>query len=118
MILALIPVLRSVLAQPRSLATSLPVTSEGSSVSLLDIGVLINTGTLRSLDKSVKLKLIKQAPDANFNYPTKFMHDCKRRFKPEWAKSRSWLHYSPSEDGIYWAIPFNKHTPPTDDTNF
>lgn len=29
------------------------------------------------------------------------MHGCNRRFKPEWAKSRSWLHYSPSEDGVY-----------------
>ena len=56
--------------------TSLPVPSEGSSASLLDIGVLIKSGTLRSIDKSMKLKLIKQSPDAKFNYPTKFVHGC------------------------------------------
>ena len=73
--------------------TSLPVHSEGSSASPLDIGILIKSGTLRhSLDKSLKLKLIKQAPEAKFNYPTKFMHGCNRRFKPEWAQKHSWLH--------------------------
>jgi len=55
---------------PAQQPASLPVPSEGSSPSLLDIGVLIKGGTLRSLDKSMKLKLIKQAPDAKFNYPT------------------------------------------------
>ena len=51
--------------------SSLPVHSEGSSASPLDIGILIKSGTLRhSLDKSLKLKLIKQAPEAKFNYPT------------------------------------------------
>ena len=64
-----------------------------------ECSVLIKSGTLRSLDKSMKLKLIKQAPDAKFNYPTKFMHGCNRRFKSEWAQSHSWLHYSLSEDG-------------------
>ena len=78
--------------------------SEGSSASPLDIGVLIKSGTLRSLDKSMKLKLIKQAPDAKFNYPKKFMHGCNRRFKPEWTQSHSWLHYSPSEDGAIGEI--------------
>ena len=43
--------------------------SEGSSTPL-DIGVLIKSGTLRSTDKSLKLKVIRQAPDAKFNYPT------------------------------------------------
>ena len=86
---------------PDQQPTSLPVHSEGSSASPLDIGVLLKSGTLRSLDRSLKLKLIKQAPDAKFNYPTKFMHGCNRRFKPEWAQSHSWLHYSPSEDGAY-----------------
>lgn len=76
-----------------------PVPSEGSSASPLDIGVLIKSGTLRSLDKSMKLKLIKQVPDAKFNYPMKIMHGCNRWFKP--AQSHSWLHYSPSEDGVY-----------------
>ena len=56
--------------------TTVPVLSEGSSASPLDIGVLMKRGTLRSLDNSMKLKLIKQAPDAKFNYPTKFMHGC------------------------------------------
>ena len=68
---------------------------EGSSVSPLDIGVLIKSETLHSIDKSMKLKLIRQVPDAKFKYPTKFMHGCDRRFKPEWAQSHSWLHYSP-----------------------
>ena len=30
-----------------------------------------------------------------------FMHGCNRQFKPEWTQSHSWLHYSPSEDGVY-----------------
>jgi len=89
--------------------TSLPVPSEGSSASPLDIGVLIKSGTLRSLDKSMKLKLIKQAPDAKFNYPTKFMHGCNRRFKPEWTQSHSRLHYSPSEDGVYCKACVPRH---------
>ena len=84
---------------PTQQPTTLPVPSEGPS--LLDIGVLIRSGTLRSLDKSMKLKLIKQAPDDKFHYPTVFMHGCKRRFKPEWTQRHSWLHYSPSEDGVY-----------------
>ena len=29
------------------------------------------------------------------------MHGCNRRFKPEWHKNHPWLHYSPSEDGVY-----------------
>ena len=49
----------------------------------------------------MKVKLIKHTPDAKFNYPTKFMHGCNRRFKPEWVQSHSWLHYSLSEDGVY-----------------
>ena len=49
----------------------------------------------------MKLKLLKQAPDTKFCYPTKFMHGCNRRFKPEWTQSHSWIHYSPSEDGAY-----------------
>lgn len=57
-------------------AQQFPVHSEGSSASPLDIGVLIKSETLHFLDKSAKLKLIKQAPDAKFNYPTKFMHGC------------------------------------------
>ena len=85
----------------RQQPTSLPVPSEGSSASPLDIGVVIKSGTLRSFDKSMKLKLIKQAPDAKFNYPSKFMHGCNRRSKPEWAQSHSWLQYSPSDDGVY-----------------
>ena len=86
---------------PAQQPASLPVPSEGSSPSPLDIGVLIKGGTLRSLDKSMKLKLIKQAPDAKLNYPTKFMHGCNQRLKPEWTQSHSSLHYSPSEDGVY-----------------
>ena len=53
-----------------------PVPSEGSSASPLDIGALIKSGTYHFLDKSMKLKLIKQAPDAKFNYPANFMHGC------------------------------------------
>ena len=86
---------------PAQQPTTLPVPSEGPSASPLDIGVVIKSGTLHSLDKSMKLKLIKQAPDDKFHYPTKFMHGCNRRFKPEWTQSHSWLHYSPSEDGVY-----------------
>ena len=83
--------------------TSFAVHSEDSSESAspLDIGDLLKRGVLRSLDNSMKLKLIKQSPDARFNYPVKFMHGCNRRFKPEWAQNHSWLHYSPSEDGVY-----------------
>lgn len=50
---------------------SFPVPSEDLSASLLDIGVLINSGTLRSVDKYMKLKLIQQTPDSKFTYPTK-----------------------------------------------
>ena len=67
----------------------------------MDIGVLIKNGTMHSLDNSMKLKLIKHTPDAEFKYPTKFMYDCNRRFKPEWVQSHLWLHYSPYKDGVY-----------------
>ena len=51
--------------------TSFAVHSEDSSESAspLDIGDLLKRGVLRSLDNSMKLKLIKQSPDARFNYP-------------------------------------------------
>ena len=89
------------LSPPAATGISLP--AEGSSASLcpspLDIGVLLKNGTLHSLDKTMKLKLIKQTPDAKFTYPTKYMHGCNQCFKPEWVQSHSWLHYSVSKNG-------------------
>ena len=91
------------LSPPAATGISLPEESSSASLcpSPLDIGVLLKNGTLHSLDKSMKLKLIKQTPDAKITYPTKYMHGCNRRFKPEWVQSHSWLHYSVSEDGAY-----------------
>ena len=67
----------------------------------MDFGVLLKNGTLNSLTQNNKLKLLNHTPDSNFNYPTTFLNGCNRRFKPEWIKSHSWLHYSASEDGVY-----------------
>ena len=67
----------------------------------MDIGVLLKNGTLNTLTQSNKLKLLNHTPDTNVSYPTTFMNGCNRRFKPEWVKNHSWLHYSASEDGIY-----------------
>ena len=74
--------------------------SESDSIPM-DIGVLLKNGTLNSLTQNNKLKLLNHTPDINFNYPTTFLNGCNRRFKPEWIKSHSWLHYSASEDGVY-----------------
>ena len=68
---------------------------------ILDIGMLSKNGDLHSLPQHTKLELLNHTPDPKFNYPTKYVHGCNRRFKPEWPKNHSWLHYSPSEDGVY-----------------
>ena len=67
----------------------------------LDIGVLLKDGRLHTIPQSMKLKLVNHTPDASYNYPTKYLHGCNRRFKAEWVQNHSWLHYSISEDGVY-----------------
>ena len=67
-------------------AQSAPV-SDSPSVPM-DIGILLKNDTLT---QGTKLKLLNHTPDSNFNYPTKYMNGCNRRFKPEWVKSHSWL---------------------------
>ena len=67
----------------------------------LDIGILLKGGDLHSLPQHTKLELLNHTPDASYNYPTKYIHGCNRRFKSEWVKNHSWLHYSVSEDGVY-----------------
>ena len=78
-----------------------PATSQSPPCALLDIGMLSKNGDLHSLPQHTKLELLNHTPDPKFNYPTKYVHGCNRRFKPEWLKNHSWLHYSPSEDGVY-----------------
>ena len=67
----------------------------------MDIGILLKNGTLNTLSQGNKFKLLTHTPDSNVSYPTTFMNGCNRRFKPEWVKNHSWLHYSASEDGVY-----------------
>ena len=67
----------------------------------MDIGVLLKKGEVQSLSQSVKLKIVNQMPDNRFNYPKTYLNGCNRRFKPEWVRNHSWLHYSVSEDGVY-----------------
>ena len=88
---------------PAATGTSLPAESSSASPSpsALDVGVLLNFGTIHSLDQAMKLKLIKQTPDTKFKYPIKYIHGCNRRFKPEWVQTHSWLHYSICEDSVY-----------------
>ena len=78
-----------------------PTTSQSPPCDLLDIGMLSKSGDLHSLPQHTKLELLNHTPDPNFNYPPKYVYGCNRRFKPEWLKNHSWLHYSPSEDGVY-----------------
>ena len=80
-----------------------PPTSQSATVApcALDIGILSKSGDLHSLPQHKKLELLNHTPDASYKYPTKYMHGCNRRFKPEWHKNHPWLHYSPSEDGVY-----------------
>ena len=75
--------------------------SSPSSDAPMDIGALLKEGKLQSLSQSMKLGLVRHTPDVKFNYPTTYMHGCNRRFKPEWIRSHSWLHYSVSEYGVY-----------------
>ena len=88
---------------PAATGTSLPAESSSASPSpsALDVGVLLSFGNIHSLDQAMKLKLIKQTPDTKFKYPTKYIHGCNRRFKPEWVQTHSWLHYSICEDSVY-----------------
>ena len=72
-----------------------------SQVRVLDIGILLKNGQLKSLSRSGKLDLISQTPDPNYSYPTKIYYGKNRRFKPDWVKPYSWVHYSSSEDGVY-----------------
>lgn len=69
--------------------------------SVIDIGILLQSGNLHSLPQSSKLELINHIPDSNYIYPTKYLHGCNRRFKPEWVRNHPWLHYSIAEDGVY-----------------
>ena len=71
---------------------------------VLDIGVLLNNGTLSTLSRSMKFKLLNNTPDAKYKYPTTYMNGCNRRFKPEWVQTHSWLHYSTSEDGVVQSV--------------
>ena len=75
--------------------------SPSSDDSPLDIGVLLKRGKLQSLPRSLKLQVVNHNPDSKFNYPKTYLNGCNRRFKPEWARTHPWLHYSASEDGVY-----------------
>ena len=79
----------------------LPTSSSQSVSQTPDIGNILKSGNLHSLQQDVKLELVNQTPDASYKYPSTYMHGCNRRFKPEWNKSHPWLHYSLSEDGVY-----------------
>ena len=50
---------------------------------------------------STQLQIINHVPDAKYNYPATYMNGCNCRFKVEWVKAHPWLHYSPTEDGVY-----------------
>ena len=67
----------------------------------LDIGILLNNGSLSTLSQNMKLKLLNHTPDVKYKYPMKYMNGRNRRFKPEWVHTHSWLHYSASEDGVF-----------------
>ena len=59
----------------------------------LDIGILLNNGTLSTLSQSMKLKLLDHTPNTKYKYPTKstkYTNGCNRRFKPEWVQTHSW----------------------------
>lgn len=89
----------AVAVEPTNLSDSSQACS--ATCSPLDLGVLLKSNTLNSLDKAEKLKLIQQVPDPRLNYPVKQMYGRNRRFKPEWAQKHPWLHYSSSEDSVY-----------------
>ena len=63
-----------------------PATSQSPPCALLDIGMLSKNGDLHSLPQHTKLELLNHTPDPKFNYPTKYVHGCNRRFKPEGSK--------------------------------
>ena len=92
--------------QSESVASSSGVlASHASQVALptsaTDIGILLQSGNLHTLPQRSKLELINHSPGHNFIYPTKYLHGCNRRFKPEWVINHPWLHYSIAEDGVY-----------------
>ena len=79
-----------------------PSSSNETAAHDLDIGILIRKGSLSQLPQNEKLEIINHSPDIAYNYPTRHMHGCNRCFKPEWNKSHPWLHYSKSDDGVYY----------------
>ena len=91
----------SSLTNPEEGCSSTTLTPSQSDSTPLDIGILLNNGTLSTLSQSMKLKLLNHTPDVKYKYPTKYMNGCNRRFKPEWVQTHSWLHYSASEDGVF-----------------
>ena len=91
----------SSLTNPEVGCSSTTLTPSQSYSTPLDIGILLNDGTLSTLSQSMKLKLLNHTPDVKYKYPTKYMNGCNRRFKPEWVQTHSWLHYSASEDGVF-----------------
>ena len=79
-----------------------PSSSNETAAHDLDISILIRKGSLSQLPQNEKLEIINHSPDIAYNYPTRHMHGCNRCFKPEWNKSHPWLHYSKSDDGVYY----------------
>lgn len=67
----------------------------------LDIGYLLKHENLSHLPQSMKLRLVNHTPEAGYNYPAKNMYGINRRFRVEWAKNHSWIHYSIADDGVY-----------------
>ncbi len=67
----------------------------------MDIGALLKEKKVHSLSQSMRLRLVNHNQDSKYNFPKTYLNGCNRRFKPEWGKNHSWLHYSTSEDGVY-----------------
>ena len=72
------PVPTSSLSSPE-VGYSLTTLSPSQSDSMpLDIGILLNNGTLSTLPQSMKLKLLNHTPDVKYKCPTKYVNGCNR----------------------------------------
>ena len=73
-----------------------------------DIGKLSTTSekfasSAYKLPVGQKYHLIKShfAPPINYQFPTRFLHQCRRGFQSRYLSEYSWMVYSPSVDGVF-----------------
>ena len=78
-------------------SSSPPPPSCINNLDVLDIGILLQSGSLTLLPETMKLKIVNHTLDPLYNYPYTKLYGINHRFKVEWAK----ITHGCTEDGVY-----------------